>query len=95
MGLFKYPKVKTNGNITGEYWAEKLSSELALCFGIDCATVDMGIYQGRIGSMSYNFLKDDDVLIEGIGYITDVFPFYDKDKLLDVMSGKPYSIQMI
>ncbi len=27
-GVFKFPKVKSDGKITGEYWAEKLATEM-------------------------------------------------------------------
>ena len=47
-GLFKFPKIKSDGTITGEYWAEKLSSMLAKLLEIDCADVDIGIYNRKI-----------------------------------------------
>ena len=46
-GLFKFPKVKTDGTITGEYWAEKLAEELGNLIGIECARVDIGTYNRK------------------------------------------------
>ncbi len=94
-GLFKYPKLKTNGKVTGEYWAEKLASEIAKIIKIPCANVDIGIYNGRIGSMSYNFLNKDEVLVEGIALITKKYEFYNEDELKDSYEDKEYDIQMI
>ena len=47
-GLFKFPKIKTDGSITGEYWAEKLASELGKLLDIECANVDIGTYNRKI-----------------------------------------------
>ena len=46
-GLFKFPKIKTDGLITGEYWAEKLASEIGKSIDIKCADVDMGTYNRK------------------------------------------------
>lgn len=46
-GLFKFPKVKTDETITGEYWAEKLASEIAILLDIPCANVDIGTYRRK------------------------------------------------
>ena len=94
-GLFKFPKIKTDNSITGEYWAEKLASEIAKLLEIKCADVDVGTFKGRIGSMSYNILNKNDILTEGITFIQQKYPFYDKDKLKDMSSLAEYSIQMI
>ena len=51
-GIFKFPKGIDIGNPTGEYWAEKVASELALVLELECAKVDIGTFNGRIGSMS-------------------------------------------
>ena len=46
-GLFKFPKVKSNGKITGEYWAEKLATEIGKLIDVECATVDIGTYKRK------------------------------------------------
>lgn len=97
-GLFKFPKVKDKekGIITGEYWAEKLATEIGKLIDVECAKVDIGTYKGRIGSMSYNVLENKyDNLFEGIYFIQKHYPYYNKSKLKDTYSNIKYSIQMI
>ena len=95
-GLFKFPKVKSDGTITGEYWAEKLATEIGKLIGVECARVDIGTYKGRIGSMSYNILENKyDNLFEGIYFIQKHYPYYNKSKVEDTYSNIKYSIQMI
>lgn len=96
-GLFKFPKIKhkENETITGEYWAEKLASEIGKLIDVKCANVDIGTYKGRKGSMSYNIIGNDEVLSEGITFIQQKYPFYNKKTLTDEYSNKKYSFQMI
>lgn len=49
--LFKPPVVK-NGVRQGEDWAERVSTELAGAIRIPCAQVQLGVRDGRRGSMS-------------------------------------------
>jgi len=94
-GIFKFPKKHSNGEITGEYWAESLAYEIATIIEIPCAKIDMGIYRGRRGSMSYIFLKQDDVLIEGVHFISAKYPNYNRDILKDEDVDLWYSIEMV
>lgn len=97
-GLFKFPKVKDQekGTTTGEYWAEKLASEIGKMIDVKCADVDIGTYNGRVGSMSYNILKKQgDSFFEGIYFIQKRYPYYNKNKLEDTYSNEKYSVQMI
>ena len=55
-GIFKFPKGSDIGKPTGEYWTEKIASQLAEILEIECARVDIGTFHGRIGSMSYMIL---------------------------------------
>ena len=86
-GIFKFPKGINIGKPTGEYWAEKLASQLAEVLKIECAKVDIGIFQGKVGSMSYMILKEDEELIEGIQCITTTYKSYDEDKFIDYETG--------
>ena len=54
-----------------------------------------GYTNGRIGSMSYNIIKQNEVLNEGVTYIQDKYPFYNKKKLVDEYSEEKYCFQMI
>jgi len=68
---------------------------LAKVLGIECAKVDIGIFRGRVGSMSYMILNEDEELIEGIQYITNIYKDYNEDKFIDYTTEIPYSINMI
>lgn len=46
-GLFKFPKVKHDGTITGEYWAEKLAEEIGKLINVKCPKIDMGMYKRK------------------------------------------------
>ena len=94
-GIFKFPKIKTDGTITGEYWAEKLASEIGKLIDVKCARVDIGTYKGRLGSMSYNILKENETLNEGVTYIQVKYPFYNKKTLINEYNNEKYSLQMI
>ena len=94
-GIFKFPKGIEIGEPTEEYWAEKLASQLAEVLEIECAKVDIGTFQGKVGSMSYMILKENEELREGIQYITTTYKSYDEDKFIDYITGESYSINMI
>mgnify|MGYP005763279449 CR=1 FL=1 len=46
-GIFKFPKVKHDDTITGEYWAEKLATEIGKLISVECAKVDIGTYKRK------------------------------------------------
>ncbi len=94
-GIFKYPKVTSKSNITGEYWAECLACEIANILNIPCAKVDIGSYCDSIGSMSYMLLKENEYLNEGLYFISKEYPAYSVDKFFDSSTGTWYSLQMI
>ncbi len=51
---------------------------------------------GRIGSMSYNIVKDSEIIFrEGLDYIQAQYPFYNKETLIDEYNNKKYSFQMM
>ena len=54
-----------------------------------------GYYNEKIGCMSYNVKQRDEILIEGIGFITALYPNYDSDRLYDSDSNIYYNISMI
>lgn len=91
-GLFKYKKdINTTDHVS-----ECLAYNLANLIGMPCAKFELGLYEGREGSMSYNILEDrNEFLIEGISYINLVYPQYDPEKFIDVTSGDVYSLEMI
>lgn len=94
-GIFKYPKENTIGKHTGEYWAEKLASEIGKVIGMPMADVDMGYFEKRIGSISYFIPDKDEILIEAVNFIALVYPNYNKDYLIDNEKNTYYSFGML
>ena len=96
IGLFKFPKIDpTTSHETTEHISEHLAHRLGEVLGVSTADVDIGTYNGRIGSMSYLVTEPDEYLIEGIGFISGLYPDYDANKLIDLSSGKYYCLEHI
>ncbi len=95
IGLFKFPKQFSDKNITTEHISEKLASEIAGILDIPCAKVEIGTYNGRLGSISYKINKDNEFLLEGINFINKSYPNYDIDTLYDPVEQVYYSFPMI
>lgn len=95
IGLFKFPKQATDGTITYEHISEKLAYDIATLLDIPCAKIDIGTYNGRYGSMSYRINKDNEILMEGIAFISKIYADYDIDKLYDPKHNIYYSLPMI
>ena len=92
IGLFKFKKdIDTTDNIS-----ECIAYDLACILGIPCAKFEVGMYEGRVGSMSYNILKKpDQILVEGIHFIMLMYPKYNTELFIDTMTSHRYSIEMI
>ncbi len=91
-GLFKYKKdVETT-----DHASECIASDIAGLIGIPCAKFEIGMFQGREGSMSYNIVERESItLIEGIYGISLFYNNYDSEKLMDSKTGEKYSLEMI
>ncbi len=91
IGLFKFKK----DIYTTDHVSECIAYELAKLIGIPCAKFELGTYQGREGSMSYNIVdREGAILIEGIYCISAIYNF-DAERLIDVETGEKYSLEMI
>lgn len=100
IGIFKFPKqfVQNGEKInetTKEYLAEKIASLIAKKLEIQSADVDIGTRNGRIGSMSYNILKKEEILVEGIQFISSYKLNYNQETLYDSISKEYYNLEMI
>jgi hypothetical protein len=96
IGLFKYPKIDpTDQRETTEHISEHLAYRLGLILKISTAKVDIGIREGRIGSMSYLVSEANEALIEGIDFMSRVYPQYNADTMQDEESGTYYCIEHI
>ena len=84
IGLFKYPKIDpvVNGP-TSEHVSEHLAHQLGKVLGVSTACVDIGTRDGRIGCMSYLVCDSGETLVEGINFISGVFPAYNADSMYD------------
>lgn len=96
IGLFKYPKYDpSTKQITSEHVSEHLASQLGLLIGVETARVDIGIYKGRIGSMSYLINTPSEHMVEGIDFISGDYPNYNANDMRDEDTGKYYSLEHI
>lgn len=91
-GLFKYKKDAE----TTDHVSECIASDIAGLIGIPCAKFEIGMYNERAGSISYNIVEHEGAaLIEGIYGISLVYNNYDSEKLMDIKTGEKYSLEMI
>ena len=42
---------------SGEHWSEKLAAEIAEALGLPHAKIDLAVYKGKTGTLSWNFLQ--------------------------------------
>lgn len=100
-GWFKYVKVtnsKSNPNetiYTYENVSEKIAELIAKEIRLYNAKIEIGTYNGSIGCLSYNILKNNQSMSEGIAYISKRYPFYDGIHEKDMKSNKYYSLELI
>ena len=91
-GLFKYPK----SEFTTEHISESIASDICSVLEIKSSKIDLGIYDGRQGSLSYLINNTDtENICEGLRYITKLYPNYDENKLEDSITKEKYSLEMI
>lgn len=96
IGLFKWPKIDpSTQQSTYEHVSEHLANQIGKIIGVKTARVDIGIYDGRIGSMSYCINQQTEELIEGVSFILGLHPNYDPDKLFDIDTGRYYCVDNI
>lgn len=92
LGLFKFKKDIT----TTDHVSECIAYDLADLIGLSCARFEIGSYKGREGSMSYNILDHEGmILIEGIYCISLMYHGFDENLLMDTETGERYSLDMI
>lgn len=90
--LFKVPKEGTT-----EHVSEKLADEIAKLVGIEASETEFATYNGRLGTVSKNFIEVDkgENLIEMLDLIQKIEPEYDPELMKDVRTGKTYSLELI
>lgn len=90
-GLFKYPKTE----FTTEHVSEHLAHQLGDILDVKTAEVDLGIRNGRIGSISYLINSNTQQLIEGVRFISGRYPKFNADTMVDEDNGNYYCLSMI
>lgn len=96
IGLFKFPKIDpVTKRETTEHISEHLAHQLGNIVGVETATIDMGVYEGRIGSMSYLVKKPNEFLIEGINFISGRYPQYNAESMRNEDDGTYYCLEQI
>lgn len=91
IGLFKYKK----DVLTTDHVSEKLASDIARLVMLPCADVELGRYKGNQGSMSYLINARNEVLIEGISFINQIYPDYNAQEMYDKSVNEYYSLEML
>lgn len=100
-GWFKYVKKTFNKDnkeseiLTYENVSEKIAELIAKELKINSAKIDIGIYYGDMGCLSYNILSDRQTMSEGVSYISRKYPKYDALKGIDFETGKYYCLEII
>ena len=72
-----------------------MAHQIGNILGVATADVDIGIRNGRIGSMSYQINKPNELILEGINFVSRSFPNYDANMMVDIATKKYYSIEHI
>lgn len=91
IGLFKERK----SDSTTDNFSEKIASELAHIIGLECAKIDLAIRNGKFGLISYKINLENEIIQEGINYISKIYPYYNRDNLVDEKSNEKYSLDII
>lgn len=87
-GLFKFKKDMG----TTDHVLECIAYQIAQILGIPCARFELGTYKGREGSVSYNIIEQENqTLIEGIYFISLLYPTYNMEKFIDTKTQHRYS----
>lgn len=91
-GLFKFKKDEN----TTDHISECIACKLADVLELACARFEPGTYQDKEGSMSYNIIRNEEmVLIEGLSVLNLYYPEYNPEKFMDESTGMKYSLEMI
>lgn len=91
-GLFKFKKDAS----TTDHVSECIAYDLANLIGIPCAKFEVGLYNGREGSISYNIVDNkEETLMEGVYCISLQYNHFDTETLMDSETKDKYSLEMI
>lgn len=91
IGLFKDRKSEH----TTDNFSEKIASEIAMKIGLPSAKIDLATRDSRIGIVSYKINSETENILEGIQFISKLYPFYNRDTLINEATGENYSLDMV
>lgn len=91
IGLFKDRKSEK----TTDNFSEKIASEIAIKIGLSCAKIDLANRNNRVGVVSYKINSEMETILEGIQFISSLYPYYNRDTLIDEDTGEKYSLDII
>lgn len=101
-GLFKFPKMQNYpgkpDSISTEHVSEWIASQLGRILGIDCADVELGFRNGRIGSLSILVTGQQEESVElneGVGFIKEACPQYDAKTMMNLEDNTYYCLSHI
>ncbi len=98
IGLFKYPKVHSDGEtLTTEYISEHLAYQIGKLINIETAVIDIGYYNNDLGCISYDIINDHEnsFIIEGDVFLSNKYPLYDKESFCNQEDNRHYNIDQI
>lgn len=91
IALFKERKTDS----TTDNFSEKIASDIANVINLPCAKIDLAVRNNKIGLVSYLINSPGETLLEGVIYLSKKYPYYNRNDLIDDLSGKKYSFEMI
>ncbi|SFL48970.1 HipA-like C-terminal domain-containing protein [Lachnospiraceae bacterium KH1T2] len=69
-----------------------MAHQIGNVLGIETAQVQIGSYEGRIGSMSFLINKQNEAIVEGAAFITGSHPDYNLELMQETQSGRYYCL---
>lgn len=65
LGLLKFPRRRSTGEILGHVWAEYIATQIGLHLGVAVANTEIVVYSGKVGVISFSVLEGNDELRVG------------------------------
>lgn len=93
--LFKITQFRKNNTHTNAHYAELFASQLCELLNVTASKIELAYNADNIGCISYNFLSENDEMIDFNEMISSIRPDFDSKKLLAINSNDTYSIPLI
>ena len=73
---------------TGEDWAEIVAYEIGKHIGLEVAIYELAVYKSKLGTISTNFVQDDERLVHGNELLVKIDKLYPSDRFYKVREYK-------